>query len=64
MDKAIEPDQRSKPKRTRIVLVSAFVAFFITVFGVFVLELSARTGADPQRASRMQEFKRHLISWK
>jgi len=64
MDRAIEPDHRSKPRRTRIVLVSAFVAFFITVLGVFLRELSARTGADPQRASRMQDLKRHLASWK
>jgi len=64
MDKAIEPDHRSKPRRTRIVLVSAFIAFFIAFLGVFVRELSVRTGADPARAGRMLELKRHLFAWK
>jgi tyrosine-protein kinase Etk/Wzc len=64
MDKAIEPDRKSKPKRSTIVVVAAFVAFFLSILWVFVRELSARGAADPQRASRMQQFKRHLWAWK
>jgi len=64
MDKAIEPDRKSKPVRSTIVVVSAFVAFFFSILWVFVRELSARRAADPQRASVMLQLKRHLFAWK
>ena len=64
LDKAIEPDQRSAPRRTRIVLISAFLAFFVAILWVIVRELAASTGSDPQRNARMLELKRRLFSWK
>lgn len=64
LDKAIEPDQRSAPRRTRIVLVSAFLAFFVAILWVILWEFAASTGSDPQRKSRMLELRRHLFSWK
>lgn len=38
IDQAIPPEQRSSPKRTRIVLVTAATMFFLSVFIVLVLE--------------------------
>jgi uncharacterized protein involved in exopolysaccharide biosynthesis len=64
MDKAIEPDRRSSPKRTRIVLVSAFLAFLVAILWVIVQALGASTGSDPQRKTRLLELRRHLFSWK
>jgi len=64
LDKAIEPDQRSSPKHTRIVLLSAFLALFVAILSAIVKELAASTGSDPQRKSRLLELKRLLISWK
>lgn len=64
LDKAIEPDQRSAPRRTRIVLISAFLAFFVAILWVIVRELAASTGSDPQRNARVLELKRRLFSWK
>jgi uncharacterized protein involved in exopolysaccharide biosynthesis len=63
MDKAIEPDRRTKPWRSLIVLVSAFAAFFVGVLWAFVREGMASVKADPQQASRLFDLKRHL-AWK
>jgi tyrosine-protein kinase Etk/Wzc len=64
MDKAIEPDRRSSPQRTRMVLVSAFLAFVVAVLWVLVLEFAARGGQDRLRKTRLRELKRNLLSWK
>src|SRR5207249_1859342 len=64
LDKAIEPDRRSSPQRTRIVLVAAFLAFFVAILWVIVQQLAASIGSDPQRNARVLELKRRLLSWK
>ena len=63
MDKAIVPDRRTKPWRSLIVLVSAFVALSIGIFWAFVREGVARTKADPRQANRLLHLKRYL-TWK
>ena len=63
MDKAIEPDRKSKPKRSLIVLVSALAALFIGIIWAFVREGTAKAKADPQQASRLLDLKRYL-AWK
>ena len=64
MDKAIEPDRRSSPQRTRMVLVSAFLAFVVAVLWALVREFAARGRQDPLRKTRLLELRRNLISWK
>src|SRR5712692_2767230 len=54
MDKAIEPDRKSKPRRALIVLVSALIAGFIAVPWAFVREAAARTKVDSKQASRLE----------
>jgi uncharacterized protein involved in exopolysaccharide biosynthesis len=63
MDKAIEPDRKSKPKLSLIVLLSALAALFIGILWAFVREGMARTKADSQQASRLLDLKRYL-AWK
>ena len=63
MDKAIEPDRKSKPKRTQIVLISAFVALIASILWVFIREATSRTGADPVQASRLEALRGYL-RWK
>ena len=63
MDKAIEPDQRSWPKRKLIVLLSALVALFVGIVLAFFLEAVSRTKNDPQQAARLQALKRYL-AWR
>ena len=63
MDKAIEPDRRSKPFRSLIVALSAIAAFFIGILWAFFLESMASAKANPQKASRLLDLKRYL-AWK
>ena len=63
MDKAIEPDRKSKPKRSLIVLLSALAALFIGILWAFVREGMAKVKANPQQASRLLDLKRYL-AWK
>ena len=63
MDKAIEPDRKSRPKRSLIVLVSALAAGMVAILWSFLREALARVASDPQQAARMAALKRHL-SWR
>lgn len=63
MDKAIAPEDPSKPRRGRIVLLSGIAALFVGVLLAFVLEAIAKASSDPQQAERLQVIKRHL-SWR
>jgi len=64
MDKAIEPDRKSKPRRLQIVLLSALAAVFVAILWAFVREGADRAKADPQQATRLLELKRYLLAWK
>lgn len=63
MDKAIEPDERSKPRRSVFVLLYALAALFIGILLAYVREVMARVKSDPQLATRLLDLKRHL-AWK
>jgi uncharacterized protein involved in exopolysaccharide biosynthesis len=60
MDRAIEPDLKSKPKRTQIVLLSAFLALVVSIIWAFVREATMRAKIDPERASRLDALRRYL----
>jgi uncharacterized protein involved in exopolysaccharide biosynthesis len=63
MDKAIEPDSKSKPRRSLIVLFSAFVALIFSVVGALVWEAGIRAKANPAQASRLETLRGYL-RWK
>jgi uncharacterized protein involved in exopolysaccharide biosynthesis len=60
LDKAIPPEKRSKPKRTLIVVVTAFLAAVIGAIFALFLEAFERSSSNPFRAERLQLFRRHL----
>jgi len=60
MDKAIEPDFKSKPRRTLIVLVSALAALIVGVLWALVLEAMVKIRGDQAQAERVQALKRYL----
>jgi uncharacterized protein involved in exopolysaccharide biosynthesis len=63
MDKAIEPDRKSKPKRLLIVVFSAFGVLFLSITWVFFREAIGRLKADTERASRL-EILRGYLGWR
>jgi uncharacterized protein involved in exopolysaccharide biosynthesis len=63
LDKALEPDRKSKPKRTLIVAVWTLLALFASVVWAFVREAASRVKADPEQASRLRTLRGYL-RWK
>jgi uncharacterized protein involved in exopolysaccharide biosynthesis len=63
LDKAPEPDRKSKPRRALMVLLSVVAAFFVSILWVFVLEAQARAKRDPEQAARIEQLRGYL-RWK
>jgi uncharacterized protein involved in exopolysaccharide biosynthesis len=63
IDKAIEPDRKSKPKRALLVLLSMLGALFVSILWAFVREAAARAKADPEQTSRLEALRGYL-RWK
>ena len=53
VDRAVEPEKKSGPKRMLIVLVSTITAFLLACVGVLVAELLRRKQQDPHEAARL-----------
>ena len=60
VDKALVPEQRSKPKRSLIVLLATLMAFFIGLLLAFVREARERASQDPASAERMNLLRRYI----
>ena len=60
LDPAIEPDFRSGPKRTQIVLTWTLLASILAVLLAFAREALQNSGENPRRVARMQALKHYL----
>ncbi len=60
VDKALVPEQKSKPKRSLIVILATMMAFFVGVLFAFFKEASERASLDPASAERMSLLRRYL----
>lgn len=56
LEKASVPEQRSKPRRTLIVVMACFLGGFIGVFGAFIREFARNAKKDPERKAKLQEL--------
>jgi tyrosine-protein kinase Etk/Wzc len=63
LDVAIAPEQRSRPKRTLIVLVSVVLALLVAVLAAIAIEAVGRALLDPTKAARIREL-RSLVFWR
>jgi uncharacterized protein involved in exopolysaccharide biosynthesis len=61
MDKAIEPDRKSKPVRSYIVLLSMAAGLFAGILWAFFRETAGKINSDPQQAEQVQTLKRYLV---
>src|SRR5262245_33346874 len=64
MDKAIEPDFKSKPNRRLIVILSTTVSGFLVVLWILVREGMAMLRSDPQQRIRLDALKQNLVQWR
>ena len=64
LDKAIEPDRRSKPRRTVFVLIWAMAALLFAIVLAFIREEIAKAREDEHYETRIQSLKKYLIAWR
>lgn len=62
LDKAVEPDKKSRPKRTLITIVAAIVGIFVAIFCAVGAEARERVRNDPRRAGQLDLLSRHIRS--
>ena len=62
LDKAVEPERKSKPSRALIVILTALVAGFLAVIWVFIKEAGERARQNPEQASRLETLRRYVWS--
>jgi len=60
LDKAVEPERKSKPKRALITILTALVAGFLAVIWAFVREAGERARRDPESAGRLEALRAYL----
>ena len=60
LDKAVVPEQKSKPKRTMMVLLSALATGFLTILYAFIKEALNNAKKDTQTEAQLQALKNTL----
>jgi uncharacterized protein involved in exopolysaccharide biosynthesis len=60
LDPAVEPENRSKPRRSMIVLLSTVGALFLAMVAAFGMEAKSKAVAHPSGARRWNELKTGL----
>jgi tyrosine-protein kinase Etk/Wzc len=63
VDKAVEPEKKSSPRRLLIVLLSTLLAFFLSCVGVLIAETIERKERDPHDHARLASLRRAFSSW-
>ena len=62
LDKAVEPERKSKPRRSLITILTAIVVGVLVVIWAFIREAVERAQQDPEQASRLDLLRRYLWS--
>lgn len=60
IDKAVPPEKKFKPKRTLMVIIAAFVSFFLSVFVAFFMEYIEKQSEGGKERSKVATLKKHL----
>ena len=60
LDAAVEPEKKFKPRRIIIVLLSTFVALFLSIVAALVLEAKRRVMQMPEGLMQWNELKRNI----
>lgn len=64
LDKALVPENKTKPKRASIVLLATISAFFVGILWVFVREASERSRQNPDQFERVNILRRYILQGK
>lgn len=60
LDAAVEPERKSKPHRGIIIVITAAVAFFLSIVWVFLTDAAARATANPEYLAKLTLLKQYL----
>jgi tyrosine-protein kinase Etk/Wzc len=61
LDKAIEPERKSKPKRSLIVLLTALVTGILAIMVAFAREATEKIRGDPIQLVRLGLIRKYLV---
>ncbi len=61
LDKAIEPERKSKPKRSLIVLLASLVTGILAIIIAFAKEATEKIKGDPTQLARLGLIRRYLV---
>ena len=56
IERAEVPEMKSGPRRSLILVVATITAFFLCIFGIFVVEFFERMNHDPQQSEKIKEI--------
>lgn len=60
IDRAVEPERKSSPRRLLIIVVTAIASFLLACFGILVWEAIRRKRQDPNEGARIAQLQRYL----
>ena len=60
LDKAVTPEQKSKPKRSQMVLIAALATGFLAILWAFITEAMQNAKKDTESQAQLQNLKDHL----
>ena len=60
VDKAVEPEKKSSPRRLLIIAVTALLSFLLVALGALVREALQRRRQDPAEAARLDQLDKYL----
>lgn len=61
VEKAVEPERKSRPKRALIVISTAFYSFFLAAFWALLEDYYDRLKKDPKKAARLHLIRSYLL---
>ncbi len=62
VDRAVEPELKSSPKRVLIIAITAVLSFLLVCFFVLFREVIRRKKPDPVEAQRIAQLNQYLWS--
>jgi len=59
IEKAIPPENKIRPRRAQMVVITGVVGFFISIFAAFFMEFLQRSGSNPENRKRFELLKQY-----
>jgi uncharacterized protein involved in exopolysaccharide biosynthesis len=63
LDKAIEPDRKSKPKRALIIILATLAGGFVGVLLAYIREAMDKVRKSPRQVERVATLRRYM-AWR